>query len=143
MMSTRQEANRILAEHYECDASEGVKLRDAIEAALTSAREAGRVEGLAEAATPWKPIDDAAKNGMKWELVAEGEIVPESWIRGGGRQRRTLLRARDAREEYEFARRQLGFGHPEAITWLRSRFQVTERHLLRWGFTTPRSEIAS
>lgn len=71
LMSARQEANRILAEHYECDASEGVELRDAIEAALLSAREAGRVEGREEALDavaayglnlPDKPEDDATKD---------------------------------------------------------------------------------
>lgn len=69
--------------------------------------------------------------------------VPETSIEQGNKRRQALLRNRDAREEYEFARRELGYGHVAAVQWLQEKFGVTERQLYRWGFHAPRTEAAS
>lgn len=76
------------------------------------------------------PMED----GM-WELQVTDSrtvTVPEKLIWAGARKRGMLLRNRDAREEYGFARRTLGFGHRAAVAWLRSHYRVSDEQVERW-----------
>ncbi|MGI5223007.1 hypothetical protein [Nocardia sp. CA-290969] len=83
--------------------------------------------------------------GGMWELRVTDSTtvtVPEAVIRAGARKRGTLLRNRDAREEYGFARRTLGFGHHAAVAWLRSHYRVSDEQVERW-LSIGRLEVAS
>lgn len=77
-----------------------------------------------------------------WVTSSQVAEVPESWIHAGGRKRRTLLQARDAREEYQFARECLRYSHSSAFRWLQEQYGTTERQLFRWGIYQP-TEVAS
>lgn len=84
--------------------------------------------------------------GGMWELQVTDSstvTVPETVIRAGARKRGTLLRTRDAREEYGFARRTLGFGHQAAVSWLRSHYRVSDEQVERWLAIGARQAVAS
>jgi hypothetical protein len=99
--------------------------------------------GLLAAGSVQRGIPDAP--GVWRVRVTENDevTVPEASIARGGKRRAALLRGRDAREEYEFARKQLGYSHLAAVQWLLETYGVSERQLYRWGFHSPRSEAAS
>lgn len=76
--------------------------------------------------------------GRMWSLWVTNSCVatvPESTVHAGKTHRRTLLKARDAHEEYEFARQWLSYSHNSAIRWLQQHYGVSERQLERWGLT--------
>jgi hypothetical protein len=70
-----------------------------------------------------------------WVTNSQVATVPESTIHAGRTHRTSLLKARDAHEEYQFAREQLRYSHNSAIRWLLQQYGVSERQLERWGLT--------
>jgi len=80
-----------------------------------------------------------------WELRVTDSpavMVAEADVRAGARKRGTQLRGRDAREEYRFARRALGYGHHSAVRWVREHYKVCDEQVARW-LAIGRTEVAS
>ncbi|MEU2106439.1 hypothetical protein [Nocardia sp. NPDC019255] len=76
--------------------------------------------------------------GRMWSLWVTNSCVatvPESTVHAGKSHRTTLLKPRDAHEEYEFAREWLGYSHDMACRWLIEHYGTTERQLYRWGLS--------
>jgi hypothetical protein len=76
--------------------------------------------------------------GRMWSLWVTNSCVATvsaSIVHAGKKHRTTLLKARDAHEEYEFAREWLSYSHNSAIRWLQQQYGVSERQLERWGLT--------
>lgn len=83
--------------------------------------------------------------GGMWELRVTDStavMVAEADVRAGARKRGTQLRGRDAREEYQFARRALGYGHHSAVRWVREHYKVCDEQVARW-LAIGRTEVAS
>lgn len=70
-----------------------------------------------------------------WVTTSQVTTVPESTIHSGRTHRKTLVKARDAHEEYQFAREWLGYSHEAAFRWLMEHYGTTDRQLFRWGIT--------
>jgi hypothetical protein len=70
-----------------------------------------------------------------WVSNTRVAVVPESCIHAGRKHRTTLLKARDAHEEYKFARVWLGYDRASALRWLQEHYGVSERQLERYGLT--------
>jgi hypothetical protein len=110
---------------------------------VTLRRDIHSVVGLLAAGSVQRAVPNSPGVWRVRVTEQESVVVAETAINQGGVRRKSLLRGRDAREEYEFARKKLGYSHLAAVQWLLDQYGVSERQLYRWGFHNPRSEVAS
>lgn len=67
-------------------------------------------------------------------------LASPEWVVRGRQKLRTAERRYAAHEEFEYARRTLGYGEEHAVLWLEESFGVSLKTLREWGFPTHRLE---